>query len=340
MIIRSAGFNLLTRSITGTGKRKAMKKYFTFYTGIITFLCILLISCHSKDSEITGNEERPEVVTPVTTVSVSNGPMEEFIELNATSVFQQKWIVKSNVTGYLQKSNIQLNKFVNTGQVLFTLKTKEAQSIGNTINILDSSFKFSGINTVRSNGTGFISEISHQSGDYLQDGEQLAVVTDTKSFVFLLDLPYEMRPYIIGKNSVQLLLPDGEKIDAYISGNMPVMDSAAQTQRIVLKVNANHPIPENLIAKVRLVKTENNHAYYLPKAAVLADEAQSNFWVMKMINDSMAAKVEIKKGIETKDNVEIVSPVFSGHDKILVTGNFGLPDTAKVKMISASEGNQ
>ena len=301
---------------------------------------MMMLSCHSKDTAETSIEGATETITPVTVIAVSNGAMEEFVELNATSVFRQKWIIKSNVTGYLQVSSVQLNKFVNAGQALFTVKTKEAQSIGNTISILDSSFKFSGVNTVRSNGTGFISEIDHQAGDYVQDGEQLAVVTDTKSFVFLLDLPYEMRPYMNGKNSVQLLLPDGEKMEAYVSGNMPVMDSIAQTQRVILKVNTTYPIPENLIAKVRLVKNENNHAYYLPKAAVLADEAQSNFWVMKMINDSTAVKVEIKKGIVSGDNVEIVSPLFLGTDKILVSGNYGLADTAKVKVISSSVSNQ
>ncbi len=312
-----------------------MKKHFTIYI-FQAVLLFVLISCHSKDSTTIVEAETPELVTPVTTINISNGPMSVFVELNATSIFQQKWIIKSNVTGYLQRSTIQLNKFVSAGQVLFSLKTREASSIGNTINILDSSLKFSGVNSVRANGSGFVSEINHQPGDYVQDGEQLAVITDTKSFVFVLDLPYEMRSYINGKNSVQLLLPDGEKLEAYISSTMPVMDSAAQTQRIVLKVNANHPIPENLIAKVRLVKYENNHANYLPKAAVLADEAQLNFWVMKMIDDNTAAKVEIKKGIESDGSVEILSPVFQAADKILITGNFGLADTAKVKIVTAN----
>jgi hypothetical protein len=316
-----------------------MNRYFKMFSIPVITLAVLLISCHRKDSEAT-TEEVSEVITPVMVVNINNGPMEEVVELNATSVFQQKWIIKSNVTGYLQRSTVQLNNFVGSGQVLFTLKTKEAASIGNTINILDSSFKFSGVNSVRANGSGFVSEINHQAGDYIQDGEQLAVITDTKSFVFLLDLPYEMRPYITGKQSVQLELPDGEKLQAYISGNMPVMDSAAQTQRIILKVQAGHPIPENLIAKVRLVKKQNNYAVSLPKSAVLADEAQLNFWVMKMISDSIAVKVDIRKGMETGDKVEIVSPLFSATDKILATGNFGLPDTARVKIISSPESNQ
>lgn len=310
-----------------------------FHTIISAAMALLMFSCHTKESEAAPDDGIVETVTPVTTVSISSGPMASFVELNATSVFQQKWIIKSNLTGYLQGSNTQLNKFVHAGQVLFTLKTKEAQSIGNSISALDPSFKFNGVNTIRANGTGFVSEINHQPGDYVQDGEQLAVITDINSFVFLLDLPYEMRPYIVGKKNVQLQLPDGEEMNAYISANMPVMDSAAQTQRIVLKVMATHPIPENLIGKVRLVKSENNHAYYLPKPAVLSDEAQTGFWVMKLMNDSTAIKVDIKKGIESGDKIEILSPLFSVQDKILLTGNFGLPDTARVKIISSTGSN-
>ena len=53
---------------------------------------------------------------------------------------------------------------------------------------------------------------------------------------------------------------------------------------------------------------------------------------MKMIDSITAVKVAVIKGMETKDRVEIVSPKFSPDDKILLTGNYGLPDTAKVKI--------
>lgn len=311
-----------------------MNKYPGFYTTAFTSLIILLSSCHSKNVEELVSGDIPETITPVTVVAVSTGAMEEVIELNATSAFQQKWIVKSNLNGYLQQSRIALNQFVSKGTPLFSLKTKEAQSIGNSINSLDSTFRFSGVNSIRANGNGFISEVNHQAGDYIQDGEQLAVITDTKSFVFLLNLPYEMRPYLSGKTTVELMLPDGEKLIGILNGSIPVMDSISQTQQIVLKVNTTHLIPENLIAKVRLVKNKNTHAAFLPRAAVLADETQRDFWVMKMINDSTAVKVGIKKGIESGEQVEIILPVFSPEDRLVVTGNYGLADTAKVKLVS------
>ena len=104
--------------------------------------------------------------TPVTVVAVTREPMEEYIELNATSSFLQKWFVKANVTGYLQTANAQLNKYVTKGEILFTIKTKEAESIGNTITILDSTLKFTGINKIPAFANGFISEVNHLSGDF------------------------------------------------------------------------------------------------------------------------------------------------------------------------------
>ena len=304
-----------------------MNKFLSYFLWVTVF-----VSCRGKDDAAT--EETPEASTPVTVTAISNEPMEESVELNATSAFLQKWVVKANATGYLQSANVQLNKQVSRGQTLYTVKTKEAQSIGNSINILDSSFRFTGINSIRANGSGFISQIDKQAGDYVQDGDQLTVITDTKSFVFLLNMPYELRPFIINKKSLELALPDGEKLVAVISGNMPTMDPGSQTQSIILRINSNHAIPENLIAKVKVVKSSKVNSYSLPKSAILTDETQTEFWLMKMLNDSVAVKVPVKKGIETKDRVEILSPLFSGDDKILISGNYGLSDTAKVKIIT------
>ncbi|OQY95158.1 MAG: RND transporter [Sphingobacteriales bacterium UTBCD1] len=292
---------------------------------------ILLLSCHNKD--IQQEETNTEVQTPVTVTSISLGSMEDYAELNATSAFLQKWDVKANITGYLQTANVQLNQHVSKGEILYTIKTKEAESIGNTISILDSAFKFSGINKIPATAGGFISQVNHQAGDYVQEGEPLAVITDSRSFVFLLDMPYELRPFVMNKRSLEMILPDGEKLNGLISGTMPGMDSASQTQKVILKVNAPHFLPENLIAKVKVVKSEKNNTASLPKSALLTDETQSEFWVMKMIDSSTAVKLPVTKGIETGDKVEILSPSFSPNDKIIITGNFGLPDTAKVKIV-------
>ena len=290
--------------------------------------------CNNGAEKTAAKEEEDSVDarTPVTITSVSNAPLTEYIELNAVSAFLQKSYVKANANGYLQSVNAFLGKYVQPGQPLFTLKTKEAQSLGNSITVLDTSFKFSGLNQIKANAHGFITQLNHQPGDYVQDGEQLAVISDQNSFVFLLDLPYELRAYVTNKKTVQLILPDGETLNGTITSSMPTVDAASQTQSLVIKVNANHPIPENLVAKVRIAKEEKSKTESLPKAAVLANETQDSFWVMKMIDSSTAVKIAVQKGIETADRIEIIEPKFLPGDKILISGNYGLGDTAKVKV--------
>jgi multidrug efflux pump subunit AcrA (membrane-fusion protein) len=297
---------------------------------IISIIAIaFLLSCHSESSE---TEQETEIVTPVTVTKISTEPMAEYIELNATSAYLQQAIVKASTNGYVTTVNTQTGRMVMPGQVLFTEKTKEAQAIGNSINQLDSSFRFSGVINIKAATTGYVSEINHSVGDYVQEGEQLAVISDTRSFVFILNLPYELRPFVLGKNNVELLLPDGKKLNGTITSSMPVVDSAAQTQNIILKVREKN-LPVNLIAKVRVQKIAKQSTVSLPKQSVLADETQTNFWVMKLENDSTAEKVPVKKGMETSERVEILSPVFTGSELFLLTGNYGLEDTAKIKIV-------
>jgi len=292
----------------------------------------VLTSCQSKKTEETIIEEEQETITPVTVTSLATEPMVEYIELNATSAFLQQGFVKASANGYVQSVNAQVGKMVSSQQKVFVLKTKEAQSIGNAINALDSSFKFFGIINIKAGTTGYISEINHEPGDYVQEGDQLAVINDINSFVFILNLPYELRQYIINKDYVELLLPDGKKMMARISSAMPIVDSSSQTQNIILKVN-ERDLPINLIGKVRVIKTEKANAVSLPKQSVLSDETQTIFWVMKLIDDSTAAKVPVTKGLEINDRIEIISPKFLTSDKFLLTGNYGLADTARIKIV-------
>ncbi|MHB1179883.1 MAG: hypothetical protein ACYCZO_16325, partial [Daejeonella sp.] len=151
-------------------------------------LAIALSSCNSSGSKI---EIVIEPQTPVTVTTVEKQNLEEYAELNATSSFMEKSVVKAGISGYIQSQPVQKGKYVQAGHVLFTLITKEARAIGNTINKLDPSFKFSGITTVRASKSGFISVLSHQKGDFVPEGEQLAVISNNASFVFLMDVPYE-----------------------------------------------------------------------------------------------------------------------------------------------------
>lgn len=298
----------------------------------ISLFSLVLISCQS-DSKKSAAEETVVPKTPVQVVSVANSTLSDDIVLNATSTYLEKSVVKANTNGYLQSATIQAGAIVGSNQVLFKIITKEARAIGNSINELDPGFKFSGVSAIRAEKSGFVTSVSHQKGDYVQDGEALATIINQSSLVFLLDLPYEMRSVILQNKTLEITLPDGEKLKGIITSSLPAVDSLAQTQRMIIKVNASHPIPENLVGKVRVVKSAAANVQVLPKSAVLTNETEDEFWVMKLINDSTAVKTIVKKGMENEQSIQIISPVFNERDRLISVGNYGLADTAKVKIV-------
>ena len=298
----------------------------------IPFLCLILFGCRSQAPK---QEESAPILagTPVTVSGIETSPLQALADLNATAAFLQKSVVKATTNGYLRDGNIRLGQFVQAGQLLYTLQNKEAGALGNLVGTVDTSFHLKNLIEIRANQTGFVTQLDRQPGDYVQDGEQLAVISEARSFAFVLDLPFELRPYLPLNRTVELILPDSTRLRATVESAMPTVDPVSQTQRFVLKVptsGGGRSIPENLIARVRWVKSVKPKAVSLPKSAILTNETQQEWWVMQLNNDSTAVKVAIQKGLESGERVEIISPKFAPSDLFLISGNFGLPDTAKV----------
>jgi len=290
-------------------------------------------SCKSKSNGEQPAEAESVIETPVRVTSVTPGPVTEYAELNATSAFLQSNIVKASANGYIKSVAVSPGQFVASGKIIFSIQTKESTNIGAIINNLDSSYQFSGITNIKASQSGYITQLNHQAGDYVQDGEQLAAISTSNSFGFLLNVPYELKRFVTINKPVEVDLPDGTQLKGTVASVMPAVDSVSQTQRVLIRVNSATAIPENLIAKVKILKTQRENVISLPKEAVLSDESQTNFWVMKMIDSVTAVKIPVTRGIETGGKVEILQPLFSTGDQVLISGNYGLADTAKVKIV-------
>jgi multidrug efflux pump subunit AcrA (membrane-fusion protein) len=304
----------------------------TFFRSKCCLFVVFLAGCQGNTPV---PQELPPTLpgTPVTVTQVEISALREVEILNATATFMQKSVVKANTNGYLGAGNIHLGQFVKAGQLLYTLQNKETHALGNLVEKVDSNFHLQSLIDIRANQTGFITQLDRQPGEYVQDGEQLAVISDARSFAFVLDLPFELRQYLPLNRTVELVLPDSTHLRATVESAMPTVDPVSQTQRFVLKVptaGGGRSIPENLIVSVLWVKSIKPQAVSLPESAVLTDEMQREWWIMQLTDDSTAVKVPIRKGMESGDRVEIISPVLNRNARILSSGNFGLPDTAHV----------
>ncbi len=296
---------------------------------LIGSLILAVYACRTS----AGNAEgEMKVKTPVTVVPVAFKPISETVDLSAVTVFMSKNIVRSTTTGTIEDISVTPGDFVNKDGLLFTIKTREAMAIQNSL-AGDSTLGFKGIIKIFSPKEGIISSISHQYGDFVQEGDELAVVSGQNSLVFVLEVPFEFKGLIEKSSTCSLKLPDNTTITGIIRGRLPEMNVQAQTVSFIVKPVTSSRLPQNLIAVASIIKSSRKNAMVIPKPAVLGNEALTEFWVMKLINDSTAYKVSVRKGIETNSEVEITEPSFLPSDRVILTGNYGLPDTASITIM-------
>ncbi|HEX2975698.1 MAG TPA: HlyD family efflux transporter periplasmic adaptor subunit [Bacteroidales bacterium] len=301
----------------------------TIIAGVFSALVMtVLFSCGQK----TESSASETTETPVTLTPAAVRHMVSSTDLPATSIFLKRSTLKATVSGTIRKASVMQGDKVVENQVLFTMKTKESMALENSEK-KDTTLSFSGLIEIKSPGNGIISSVSHQPGDYVQEGDELAVISEKNSLVFILDVPVELEKYMALNKHCLIDLPDSKPINGTITGKLSEMDLQTQTLKYMIKPSEIADLPENLIANVRLITSEKDSAIVLPRKAILSNETMTEFWVMKLINDSTAVKVPVKKGIENIDEVEITDPVFTPADRILLTGNYGLPDTARVFII-------
>ncbi|MCA2004470.1 MAG: efflux RND transporter periplasmic adaptor subunit [Ignavibacterium sp.] len=293
---------------------------------VLTLVPFFFLASCSSDPKTNSAEA---IGTPVKVASPTVSSMTDYMSFNANTVFMKKEIVRSTFQGFIQKVFRNIGDYVNAGDVVFQIITKEAYA-SDSLRIKLSDEVFSGVVNIKSKTSGILTELNYNVGDFVSDGEQLAVISNPHSLAVLLNVPYQHIAKIRLKSSCILLFPNGEKKNGIISKSLPSVDPVSQTQTFLIDFGDGKEIPANLNLEVKIPVNVIKNAVVLPKSAVQTDETLTEFWIMKLLNDTTAVKIPITKGIESDNLVQIINPKLSLNEKIIVDGAYGLPDTAKV----------
>lgn len=309
-----------------------MKKIYLYFVIVII---AFLTSCGNQTTTTTEQTATPK--TPVEVVSVDSGFISDELILFGTTAYLKRSVVTVSMPAYITQVNVSLGDKVSKGDVLFVLESKENRALGHNIEKIDRSFKNLGVIQIKAAATGVITTLDQQlPGDYVLEGTRLCTIAESKGLVFQVNVPYEYAAYAkIGKHC-SILLPDNSTHSARFTKALSTMNVAAQTQTILAKSTENLFLPENMVVKVSVNKGTQNPKQVLPKSCVLSDEMMTEFWVMKLINDSTAVKIPVTIGNKNPELIEILSPQFNATDKIINKGNYGLPDTASISIVKSN----
>jgi len=293
---------------------------------IILSLCIAFFMLNSCAKKEAADEEQTPVVT-VKTSSVTFGSIDSKLTFNGNTIYLKKNLVVSPISGYVFKMAVKFGDYVKKGDVLFQIQTKENKALES------SNAGKMGVINVPAPSNGVISTLNiTETGAYVVEGASLCTISENKDVMVQLNLPFEYNSLVKTGTTCTLDLDENTHFEGTVYQILPTVDAVNQTQQILIKPHTNKALPENLNLTVEILKTRHNHSCLVPREAVMTNETQTKFWVMKVVNNKLAIKVPIKKGIENDDMVEVLSANLKNTDLIISEGGYGMNDSTAVKI--------
>ncbi|MCK7591350.1 HlyD family efflux transporter periplasmic adaptor subunit [Subsaxibacter sp. CAU 1640] len=297
-----------------------------YFKYIITLLIVISFSACKKKTDTVSEKKAP---ISVTTVAVQQNDMKEYLTFNGVTQYQKKENIRSNVTGYISWMKFKIGDNIRSGQTFASVRTKEQDALKEAVKIDSSLSKFVSPITIRSNATGVFTVLNVTANDYVAEGDVLATVVQPKSLVIQVNVPYEYEDAIQIGTSCEIILQNGEVLNTQVTGTLPTIDPVAQSQVFLIALpDAN--LPENLNVQVRTIYKQDTSAMTIPKTALQTNELLSEFWVMKVVNDSLAIKQTVMPSLKNDSLVQVKSDGLKINDLVISEGAYQMQDSTIV----------
>lgn len=290
------------------------------YQIILLSLIVSLGGCGQRDAS-NGNIQEEKPGTAVTLTRAAFGKIEKEIILSATTTYQNKSVVGVPIPAFITEALVRPGSRVKAGETLYRIESKEQHALGN------------GSHTaipIKAERDGIVLDVQQQAGSYVTEGTVLCSIAEIESLVFEIHVPYEQQRYAHSGSKCMLELPDGTRLAATVHTSLATMNTVSQSERVIARAKAPF-LPEGMNVKaVFSVSDSSSERMILPKSTVQSNETLTEYWVMKLADDSTAVRVPVAIGNSNASEIEIESDALSPQDRIILTGGYGLEDGAKV----------
>lgn len=259
--------------------------------------------------------------TEVSITSVGHGNIKQELEFRAETDYLHTTQITAPVTGFIKVIRIQPGEHVVRGGFLFSMISAEQHALN--INVTPTS--------VTASKPSIITSLGPQTGSFVTEGSTICTLTDMSSLVFKIKIPAEYRKKVHTGTKCTIVLPDGSRISTALSAPLMQIDGSDQTIDFVARVK-NLSLPAGLVAKalISISSTGSKTHQTLPLQAVQSDDNMTRFWIMRLKTDSTVEKVFVTTGYRDKTDVEIISPILSHKDRIVLNGAYALTEDALV----------
>lgn len=325
--------NIITGINSTAEKGKGKRKRGNTLIVAAVILNLLFASCASKQQ---AKEEEVVVKTDVKVVSPTIGNAEHLIRCQAVTRYMQTNEIRNQLAGKVIQINCVVAGTIRTGQALFVIQPQEAAALKKSK--FNNQFLNGLSDTIYSFLKGQVKNLNVQVGDFVQPGDILASCIRSNSMRIIAYIPVEQVPVIEKIKRCSILLPDGTSVEGTVSGQLPSAEAQNQTLSYLIEPKATINLSENINLTVEFTAEQLQDALFVPENAVLGNEEQTSFWVMKLLNDSICTKVQVEKGLKRDKMVQLIGSVLNVSDRVISEGAYGLADSARIHVLNNEAG--
>jgi len=179
--------------------------------------------------------------------------------------------------------------------------------------------------------------LSHAAevGDYLNDGEVLLTIAEAGTVFFNAQVTQGDLAAVRAGEPATIDLPalGTNPVDAVVHGILPSASSDNLSAPVRLDFEPARPdLTVGLFGTVSIVAGVHEKAIVVPPSAVLRDDVSGVSRVAVVDSSDIARWVVVKTGIRRGDHVEILSPALPVGRLVIIDGQVGLPDSARVSI--------
>ncbi len=196
----------------------------------------------------------------------------------------------------------------------------------------------SALYTIRAPLSGQVTSVGATVGESVDTATKLAVIADLRTLVLQLGVPSDQARQV-RKGQTVTFSSQGRGGRTYQS---TLYDVGAQVNAatgtvtaLALIPNAEERLRDGATVKARITTERRAGALVVPQAALLTDPDTGETSVVVVGSDSIAHVVPVKAGLAANGLVQITQGLTAGQ-QVAVSGQYGLPDKAKVTVQPAA----
>jgi membrane fusion protein, multidrug efflux system len=185
---------------------------------------------------------------------------------------------------------------------------------------------------LRARAAGVVVSHSAEAGDYADESEVLLTVAEAGAVFFNAQVAQSDVGRVHTGQAAHIDLPavGARPVEAIVHGSLPVASSQNFSAPVRLDFPSAGPQPAlGLFGEASIVVARHADANIVPVSAVLRDDI-SGVTRIAIVESGSARWLTVDTGIRQGDRVEILRPIIEPGTRVIVQGQVGLPQGARV----------